>query len=135
MARNLLISSHGSERGWFIMVTKEYIYEPSRRRGRKRKLSTPLNLERIYKKNGSYDGKVFYSADKVTYTFLYEDDVIVLHFDMNRNNLYLKGHKITSLDMRENLEEFLTMFKKSLQDNPKTEKFVKPFDTVVSKLV
>lgn len=116
------------------MFRKEYIYEPSTRRGRRRKISSPLNLARIYKKNGYYDGKIFYSSDKVTYTFLYQDEVIVLHFDLNRNSLFLKGHKITSLDMRDDLEEFLTMFKACLQDNPKTQKFVKPVDAAVSNL-
>ena len=116
------------------MLRHEYIFESERRRGRKKKVTAPRDLDSTHQKNGYYDGKIFYSDDKVTYTFVSEDEVVVLHFDLNRHSLFLKGHKISSLDIRENLQEFLGQFKKCLMDNPHTQKFVKPFDAVVSSL-
>lgn len=117
------------------MKKQQYIDESPRRRGRKRKPTEPLDIEQVHQKNGFYDGKIFFSYDKVTYTFVYEGtEVIVLHFDLNKSALFLKGHRLVSLDIHPELQTFLAQFKRCLMDNPKTQKFVKPFDTVVSTL-
>lgn len=116
-----------------MVIAKAYVHEPSRIR-RREKQPVPLDLEKVHKKNGYYDGKIFYSESKVTYTLLLGEEVVVLHFDLSRNALYYKGHHLTHMRPDENTLELLTQFKQCLQDNPKTQKFVKPFEKVVSQI-
>ena len=116
------------------MHNEEYIYEPHSHRGRRKKAGTPVDLERIHEKNGHYDGKIFYSATKVTYTFVEGNEVVVLHFDLEKNALFLKGHKITALSDHPQLSVLLVRFKQCLTENPKTKIFVKPFETALISL-
>lgn len=116
------------------MVGKQYISQRSRRAAQRREALSRNNLELAYKKNGYFDGKIFYAPDRVTHTFLDGDDVVVLHFDLNRNSLYFKGHRVTSLKGHDRLSGYLVLFKKCLQDNPRTRKFVRPFDAVMAAL-
>lgn len=111
-----------------------YIDQTPRRRGRKRKPVRSLAIEEVHQKNGYYDGKVFFSQDRATYTFVYQNEVIVLHFDLTKGQIYFKGHKLTSLDIHPEMLTFLAQFKKSLLDNPKTARFVQPFDTIMTML-
>lgn len=120
--------------GKTVMSKSKYISEAATRRGRRKKPGVPLDLERIHQRNGYFDGKIFYAPDRATYTFLYDDQVMVLHFDLSRRALYLKGHKIQSLDDHPQLEQMLSVFKDCLSQNPKTKDFVKFFDECVAAL-
>ncbi len=115
------------------MQKQEYIPQGGKRRGRK-PASEAASVEKVHKKNGYYDGKIFYAADKVTYTFVHDDAVMILHFDLTRQTLFLKGHRVTSLDFHPDLAEFLGRFRKCLDDNVKTKGFIRPFDCLVSSL-
>lgn len=116
-----------------MVQAKGYIHEPSRNRRRELK-PHPLDLEKVHRKNGYYDGKIFYSESKVTYTLLHAGEVLVLHFDLSRNALYYKGHHLTHMDPKGMTLQLLSQFKQCLVDNPKTQKFVKPFEKVVSQI-
>lgn len=116
------------------MVKQQYIDQTPKRRGRKRKPVRPMALEEVHQKNGYYDGTIFFSNDRATYTFVYLDDVIVLHFDVLKNHIYFKGHKLTSLDVHPEISSFLGQFKKALIDNPKTSRLVHPFDAIMTTL-
>ncbi|MBF0104338.1 MAG: hypothetical protein HQM16_03315 [Deltaproteobacteria bacterium] len=117
-----------------IVDKQEYIFKSFRKRGRRPKMIKPVDLDYIHQKDGYYDGKIFFSFDKVTYTFVDNEEVVVLHYDSVKNSLFLKGHKIVSLNQHPDLELYLSKFKKCLIENSKTEKFVKPFDAVISSL-
>ena len=93
-----------------------------------------VNLEKVYQKNGVYDGKLFFSADKATYTFLFDNEVIVLHLDLPRKVLFLKGHKVQSMNQHAKLALFLDRFRQCLQENIETEPFVEIYDTIIAEL-
>ena len=95
---------------------------------------TAPNLEKFFEKDGYYDGKIFCSPSRATYTFICDDEVIVLHLDLDKKALFLKGHKITSRKDHPQLSEFLTRFKKCLQGNPQTKEFVRSYEAIVSSL-
>lgn len=92
------------------------------------------DLEKIFEKDGYYDGKIFYSGTRATYTFIHEDEVISLHLDLEKNAIFFKGHKITSLDTHPNLSDFLGKFRQCILDNPHTQDFIKVYDAVISGL-
>ena len=55
------------------MENKEYIYEPQTQK--KKKKRGAWSLERVHNQKRYYDGKIFYGADRVMYTFVYDDEV------------------------------------------------------------
>lgn len=119
------------------MLRKAYIYEPRNAQTLRKKhgAGQPLELGKVYKKNGYFDGTVFYAQDKATFTFLDGDEVIVLHLDATRRFLYLKGHKITDPHTHPQLEKYLGMFKDRLRGNAGTKKFVKAFEAALADLL
>lgn len=102
---------------------------PNKRGGRR-----SLPLENIYRKNGHFDGKLFHAKDRMTYTFLFQGEVIVLHFDKERRALFLKGHKIADLTGEQDLYDHLKRFKLAMLANPKAEGFVQAFNGVLAEL-
>jgi len=103
-------------------------------RSSQEKESGKSDLKHTHKKNGYYDGKIFYDTDRATYTFIFEEEVIVLHFDLNKKSLYFKGRLISSLEIHPELSSFLSDFKRHLQENSKTASFLKIYDQIVSSL-
>lgn len=92
------------------------------------------SLDQIIKSNGYNHGKLFHSHDKATYTFVYDNEVISLHFNVQKQDLYLKGHKITNLEVHPLLNDFLLRFKKALMEDAETKHFIPLFDTTVNRL-
>ena len=114
------------------MENKEYIYEPQTQK--KKKKSGAWSLERVHDQKRYYDGKIFYGADRVTYTFVYDDEVVVLHFDVNRKTLFFKGHRVESLSIHPQIKEFLLSFKERLVENEQTKEFLESFEMAVAHL-
>lgn len=92
------------------------------------------NLEEIIRKNGYERGKLFYAADKATFTFIHHDEVVSLHFDLKKQGLFLQGHKISFLSDHENLEELLSLFKRELIAHKAPRELMTVFDATLSRL-
>lgn len=97
-------------------------------------ISGSYELESIIKAQGYQNGKLFYGNDSATYTFLSDTDVVSLHFDLTRQLLFLKGHKINSCEDHPELMDYLARFKKALLGQSATRKFLTAFDTTVMRL-
>lgn len=87
---------------------------------------TPPVLENAFKKDGLYDGKLFHSEDKVTYTFLTDQEVVSLHFDLKSEAIFYKGHKIENLELDPEQRKHLQQFAKVLE-KPETAAFTKAY--------
>ncbi|MBU0506901.1 MAG: hypothetical protein ABII18_11550 [bacterium] len=109
-------------------------HELKKHQKRSRKKQPPVSLDEIHKKNGYYDGNIFFAQDKATYTFLHENNVTVIHLDALRLSFYLNGHKINSIEDHPDLPDFLAQFKRCLCQNPQTEHLIKPFQTIVAHI-
>lgn len=92
------------------------------------------DLDRIIRKQGYDSGRLFHSGDKATYTFVHGDEVISMHFDLHRHDLFVKGHRISSFEDHPNLGEFLARFKKALTEQCSDKAFLNAFDTTISRL-
>lgn len=91
-------------------------------------------LESIIKGGGYDNGRLFTAQTKATYTFIYETEVISLHFDAIKQILFLKGHKITNLANHPHLSEFLTRFKMALLQHRSAKKLLISFDVALLRL-
>jgi hypothetical protein len=114
------------------MENKEYIYEPQTQKQKKK--NGAWSLERVCNQKRYYDGKIFYGADRVTYTFVDDDEVVVLHFDVSRQTLFFKGHRVESLAIHSQMKEFLSSFKERLLENEQTKEFLESFEMAVAHL-
>lgn len=92
------------------------------------------SLEEIIQRNGYGEGQLFFSANRATYTLIHHHEVISIHFDLNKQNLYWQGHKISRLDEQDCLEELLALFKRELVIRHALRELVQAFDATVSKL-
>lgn len=116
------------------MENRRCTYEPVRTEKKQKKPGVGWSLEKVHNQQTYYDGKIFYAANKVTYTFVFEEEVEVLHFDRDRHALFFKGHRIEFLSIHPNIKEFLSDFRRLLEENPQTKEFLGPFDETVEHL-
>lgn len=130
LAWKVLLQFLGNE----AMEHKQTIYEALQTEKKQKKQAQAWSLEKVHNQRRYYDGKIFYAADKVTYTFMFEEEVVVLHFDRDRQALFFKGHRVESLNIHPNISEFLTEFRRLLEENPQTKEFLGSFDVAVGHL-
>ncbi len=81
----------------------------------------------LFKKHGSLDGKMFHAQNKVTYTFVANEEVISLHFDKTRKTIFYKGHNIANLELTESQVAHLEQFKSELAKNDDMTHFARPY--------
>lgn len=84
-------------------------------------------LEKAFQKHGAYDGKLFHSTDKVTYTFVADQEVISLHFDRLRKTIFYQGHNIDNLILGTEQIGYLEQFSQTITKNHETSDFVVPY--------
>lgn len=92
------------------------------------------SLEETIQRNGYGEGRLFFSTNRATYTLIHHNEVVSIHFDLNKQNLYWQGHKVSHLDEQDCLEELLSLFKRELVIRHAQRELVQAFDATVSKL-
>ena len=90
---------------------------------------------KLFKKDGVLDGKIFHTAEKVTYTFVSNNEVISLHFDRSRQTIFYKGHNINNLSLTPTQISHLELFKKELEKKGDTKIFVDPYKQALEKFL
>ena len=79
-------------------------------------------------------GKLFFDSEQATYTFLFENEVICLHYDQRRQSIFLNGRRVNSLLDDANMPEFLAGLKKALLEHKVDSAFLRAFDLQVSQI-
>ncbi|OGQ08939.1 MAG: hypothetical protein A3G32_02180 [Deltaproteobacteria bacterium RIFCSPLOWO2_12_FULL_40_28] len=85
-------------------------------------------LSYYFQPQGLYDGKVFFTRVKVTYTFVFEKELVVLHFDRSKKSLFFKGHNLENMPFEASLEEHFLRFQKVMESKPETKKMLSAFN-------
>lgn len=93
----------------------------------------PPVLGRLFQKKGVYDGRLFHSSTKVTYTFVNEKEVISLHFDKSRGAIFYKGHNIENSALAQGQVGHLQQFLDALKKEKATQPFVRPYKKTLKK--
>ena len=86
---------------------------------------------RFFKKHGVFDGKMFHSHDKVTYTFVTHSEVISLHFDLLKKTIFYKGHNIANIHLKPEQLVHLELFEKELSKSPGLHNFAKSYSQIL----
>lgn len=95
----------------------------------------PPALGNIFKKRGEFDGKLFHSSKKATYTFVEQQEVIALHFDKERKSIFYKGHNISNIRLSDVQRQHLELFQKALEKNPKTQPMVSAYKQALKAIL
>lgn len=85
----------------------------------------------FFKKHGVYDGKMFHTKDKVTYTFVANEEVVSLHFDRSRQTIFYKGHSIFNIELKPEQVGYLEQFREVLEEDPETNNMVHAYNKVL----
>jgi len=88
---------------------------------------SPLDLGKFFQPKGNYDGKIHCTDERVTYTFLDHEEVITLHYDKNRKELFYKGHQVTNLTITTKEKEHIEKFLQALKNHPEAKNFIDDF--------
>lgn len=94
----------------------------------------PTGLGKLFKRNGVYDGRLFHSMDKVTYTFVDNQEVISLHFDKSKKAIFYKGHNISNVSLNPDQWRHLEIFQATLVEDPKAKDFVEPYKEILQSI-
>lgn len=81
------------------------------------------NIDKLFEPHGVYDGKMFHTTDKVTYTFVDNKEVVSLHFDKRRQAIFYRGHNIANLSLTDDQKNHLERFARELQKDSHTRTF------------
>lgn len=90
---------------------------------------------KLFKKDGVLDGKMFHAAEKVTYTFVSNNEVISLHFDRLKQTIFYKGHNINNISLTPTQRSHLDLFKKELSKKGETHSFLRPYTEAFEKFL
>ena len=93
-----------------------------------------LDSAEVFEHPERYADKLFFDDERATYTFLQDAQVFCLHYDLNRQSVFLNGHRLSGADMTEALGGFLAQFKKSLIDHQVNPRLLRAFDLQVSQI-
>lgn len=91
-------------------------------------------LGKLFKRHGIYDGRLFHSMDKVTYTFVDNEEVLSLHFDKSKKAIFYKGHNISNVSLGPDQWRHLEIFQTTLAGDPKVQDFVEPYKETLQSI-
>lgn len=94
-----------------------------------------LNLEDIHQRHGIFDERLFHSDHKITYTFLDEHEVICLHFDKQRQAVFLKGRKLDKENISSQEQKYVELFYHVLRLHPHGQNFREDFERVYLEFI
>lgn len=82
--------------------------------------------ERVPGKEGRRppDSMLAVLGDRVTYTFILDDEVASIHFDSQRGEIFFKGHNIAHLELSQRQKEALVQMKDILEADEKARKML-----------
>jgi len=83
---------------------------------------------------GPVSMRLFFNPQQATCTFLHDDQVVSLHYDLSRRAVFLNGHRVTDAAQYENLPLFLSNFKKALLEHSVGADFIRAYDLQVSEI-
>lgn len=96
----------------------------------------PPTFDRIFKKHGMYDGKLFTAPNRVTYTFVAEKEVVSIHFDLLRKTIFYKGHNVANILPLDSAQlQHVGQFRHALEKDPAGHPFIQGFDTTLQEVL
>lgn len=99
-----------------------------------KRLKRKPGVGNFFEKNGAFDGKLFLSKDRVTYTFLFENEAIALHLDASKRDVFVRGHRVTHLDPGSQNAIFMQRFCQALASEPKAKDHLQMLNDVLEEI-
>ncbi len=82
-----------------------------------------------------FDSMMAVFADRVTYTFILENEVASIHFDRRRGEIFFKGHNISNMELTPPQREALMHMGQMLTRETRTKPFSADYDATLGRLL
>lgn len=79
------------------------------------------------------DSMIAVLGDRVTYTFILDDEVASIHFDRRRGEIFFKGHNINHMELTGNQLKSLEQMKGVLADDEKARKILPDYSATLAR--
>lgn len=73
--------------------------------------------------------------DRVTYTFILDDEVVSIHFDRMRGEIFFKGHGIHNLRLTDRQKEALYQMEAVLMQDSRAKSLVSDYSATLDRLL
>lgn len=73
--------------------------------------------------------------ERVTYTFIMDDEVSSIHFDRKRGEIFFRGHNITHMDLTEAQKGALLHMKQVLAEDEKAKSLLPHYSATLDRLL
>lgn len=83
--------------------------------------------------NSATDGMLASYADRVTYTFVLNDEVASIHFDRLRGEIFFKGHNIRNIDLTNSQREALYYMKEVMAADDRARLLLSDYEATLGK--
>lgn len=74
-------------------------------------------------------------GDRVTYTFILDDEVASIHFDRQRGEIFFKGHNIRHMELNGHQMEALRHMKAVLSGDDKAKRLLRAYCATLDRFV
>jgi hypothetical protein len=75
------------------------------------------------------------SMDRLTYTYRYSNEVMSLHFDKNKGEIFHRGHNLHNIGVTGTIAEQLLNFQKVIEQSKYRKSFLKEYIAAIEKLL
>ncbi|MFH0799712.1 MAG: hypothetical protein V2A66_05980 [Pseudomonadota bacterium] len=81
------------------------------------------------------DGMLAVYGDRVTYTFILDEEVASIHFDRIRREIFFKGHNIHNFQLTERQMAALQQMTDILAADPNAKAFISDYSATLARLI
>lgn len=82
-----------------------------------------------------YESQLVSFGERITYTFLNEEEVVSVHFDRMRGEIFYKGHNIRHMDLEPQQMNALEKMRLKLIKDPGGKRFSEPYARLLDRLI
>ena len=81
------------------------------------------------------EARLFLSKDRATLTFYVHQEVASIHYDLQRDEIFYRGHNVKNMTMTQEQWGFLQKFSEYLAQDPKAERLQEAYRSCLEHLM
>ncbi|MFA4875767.1 MAG: hypothetical protein WC956_01035 [bacterium] len=82
---------------------------------------------------GAPDSMLAVYKDRLTYTFIMDDEVASIHFDRAKNEIFFRGHNIAHMELTEKQREALMALEEVLKADEQGKEFLSAYSATLGR--
>ena len=86
-------------------------------------------------KKGAPDSVIAIYKDRLTYTFIMEDEVASIHFDRSRGEIFFRGHNIARMNLKSDERKALIALIGVLEEDEQGHEFKEAYSATLDRVL